>query len=346
MKSLIFSLIGALALLTSTEGPAAAHGRHGVVWDDFRHGFTVDTPSAKWLTFSAGSFVADDGIASTSSGGLWVSASGQNPFTHAPAFTKTMSWEDGPLSAFDHVKWLVIMNHFSSRGQVGFDAVPGRELVCQATVSGRIFGASAHPFGPAVLAPNADPRLAAVATSAFDPETFVIFNFLLTNNMIYAFYERAPFARTATDDYASFIYAVPVAARWVFQEHDLQIAFDKAGGKVRWLIDGIEVFRVSTIGSRINRAFMLLDRGGANRVISPAQLDCGMGMFTFLDGYGPLNRALTQIDEDEGTYFHPLLGEPHPVKFLDPNGLEGSRLFGQGAEMHVDSYVVQSRPLY
>lgn len=346
MKSLIFSLMGALAISASSASLAAAHGGYRVVWDDFRQGFTADTPSAKWLHFGVGPFVADDGIETTSPcGGLWVSATGEHPLTHAPAFVKTMGWEDGTLSTFDHVKWLVIMNHFSSKGEVGFDAVPGRELVCQATVSGRIFGTLGHPFGSAVQNPSSDPRLAAVATSAFDPETFVIFNFLLTNTMIYAMYERAPFARTPTDDYASFIYAVPVATRWVFQEHNLQIAFDKSGGKVRWIIDGIEVFRVKKIGSRINRTHMLLDRGGDDTIVSPDQLDCGMGMFTFLDGYGPTNRGLVQIDEDESTYFHPLFGEPHQVGFVDPYSVEGNRLFGQGASMHVEEYVVASRPV-
>jgi hypothetical protein len=346
MRSLAFHVLAILACLAAYASPAAAHGKQRIVWDDFKHGFTVDSPDARWLHFGAGTFVADDGIPWTSChGGLWVSASGYNPLTHAPAFVKTMSWADGPLSAFDHVKWLAIMNHEASSGLVGFDAVPGRELSCTAVMSGQIFGAHRHPFGNAVTDPGADPRLGAVAMSAFDPETFVIFNFLLTNTRIFAFYERAPFARDVYGDYASFLYAIPVAARWPWQEHELSIAYDKAGGKVRWIVDGEEVFRVQTIGARIAPEHMLLDRGGEDVIISPDQLDCGMGTFTFLDGYGPTDRGLVQIDADAASYVHPLDGEPYPMSFVDPTDAPESRLFGQGALMHVERYVVESRKL-
>ncbi|MFT3776177.1 MAG: DUF6081 family protein [Minicystis sp.] len=154
------------------------------------------------------------------------------------------------------------MNNQSSKGVVGFDAVPGQELACEARVSGQVFGTHGHPFGhQAVWDPDADPRLGAVATSAFDPETFMIFNFLLTNEVIYAFYEHPPFARDVYGNYAAFTYAIPVAMRCPYQEHDLKIAYDKAAGRVRWLVDGVEVYRVEAIGARIDRHFMLLESG-------------------------------------------------------------------------------------
>lgn len=346
MKSLVFRVLGALAILMIGRGTAAAHGGYRVVWDDFKHGFSADAPGARWLHFSAGPFVADDGIEWTSHHGLWVSSSGWNPITHAPAFVKTMSSADGPLSAFDHVKWLAIMNHEASSGFVGFDAVPGRELRCKAVMSGQVFGAHRHPFAEAVSDPGADPRLGVVAMSAFDPETFVIFNFLLTNERIYAFYERAPFARDVYGDYAAFLYAIPVASRCAYQKHELAIAYDKAGGTVRWILDHEEVFRVDAIGARIDREYMLLDRGGEDAIVSPDQLDCGMGTFTFIDGYGPTDRGLAQIDADAGAYFHPIDGEPALMSFVDPIGSPGSRLFGQGALMEVERYIVESRPVH
>jgi hypothetical protein len=325
--------------------PAEAQGAYHLVWDDFKHGWSANTPDARWLDFTVGPFVADDGIVSTSPHGLSVVSSGLNPLTHQPAFVKTMGQDTGFLSAFDHVKWLVVMNHVSSKGFLGFDAQPGRELSCSARVSGQIFGAHAHPFGDAVEDPDADPRLGAVATSAFDPETFMIFNFLLTNHRIYAFYEHPSFARGTYGDYAAFSYAVPVAARCPQDHHDLEIAYDKARGVVRWIVDQVEVYRVEAIGARIDRDTMLLDRGGEDMIFSPDQLDCAMGTFTFLDGFGPTDRGLVQIDPDPGTYFDPRHGEPWGVTFLDPKGALSDRLFGAGAAMEVDRYAVSSLPV-
>lgn len=341
MNPRFFSFVSTLVLLTA---PVAARADgYRVVWDDFQSGFVADTPGAPWLHFSAGAFVADDGIVTTSGQGLSVVASGTNPITHAPAFTSTMGHETGWLTAFDRIKWLAIMNHTSSKGFLGFDAEPGKELACEATISGQVLGAWGHPFGVAAPFPSSDPRLGTVAMSAFDPETFVIFNFLLTNDLIYAMYERAPFLRDTQGDYAAFTYAVPVAFRCPHERHRLKIAYDKARGRVRWIVDDREVLRVSNIGARAGRAYMIIDRGGENVTVSPDQIDCGMGTFTFLDAYGPTGRALVQLDPDGGSYFDPRFGEPFQATFLDDDSLTSNRLFGQGAAMQVARYVVSSR---
>lgn len=350
MKSFAFAIPGLLAIFAAAA-PAEAKNAYHVVWDDFRHGFSANAPDARWFNFTVGAdaagnplFVADDGIVSTSSHGLSVIASGVDPVTHAPAFTKSMSQDTGFLSAFDHVKWLVVMNHFSSKGFLGFDAQPGHELTCEARISGQIFGTHEHPFGrEAVTDPDADPRLGAVATSAFDPETFMIFNFLVTNTRIYAFYEHPSFARDVYGDYAAFSYAIPVVERCPYDRHDLKIAYDKSRGTVRWLVDQVEVYRVEALGKRIDRQWMLLDRGGEDMSFSPDQLDCAMGTFDFLDGYGPTDHGLVQIDPDPTTYFNPRSGAPG-VDFLDPRSAPSSRLFGEGAAMQVDHYVVSSLP--
>src|SRR5262249_8017572 len=53
----------ALVVSMAASSPAAAEkgGDHRVVWDDFKDGFSVDAPDARWLHFAVGSaFVADD----------------------------------------------------------------------------------------------------------------------------------------------------------------------------------------------------------------------------------------------------------------------------------------------
>jgi hypothetical protein len=343
MKRISVSLAAAL-LVAGASAPAAAHPGYRVVWDDFDQGWSANAPGARWLNFSVGSFVGDDGLVSTAGHQLSVVAPGVNPVTHLPAFLKTVGWDEPDLTPFDHVKWLAVMNHVSSRGVLGFDAVAGQELVCEATVSGQIFGAHQHPFGNAVKDADQDPRLGAVATSAFDLETFLIFNFLLTNERIYAFYEHPVFARGQYGDYASFIYAIPVAARCPLDRHKLAIAYDKARGRVRWLVDGVEVYRIDALGARPDRHHLLTDRGGADMIFAPEQLDCGMGTFTFLDGYGATGRGLVQVDVDASSYFNPRHGEPAAESFLDATSAYGSRLFGQGAAMEVGRYVIESHP--
>lgn len=335
MKTRLTSVFALVVSMAATS-PAAAQesGVYHVVWDDFKQGFTADTPDARWLHFAVGSdFVADDGEVSTSAHGLAVTAK---------AFTKTMGQDTGWLSAFDRVKWLVIMNHFSSKGQVGFDALPGRELTCEATLSGQVYGTDLQPFGDAVDDPDSDPRLGAVASSAFDPATYMIFNFLLTNRRVYAFYEHAPFVRDVYGDYAAFNAAIPVMERSPGDSHHLAIAYDKAKGTVRWLVDEVEVFRVDAIGARIDRRYMLTDEGGTDMIFSPDQLDCAMGTFTFLDGYGPTQRGLVQLDADNASYVNPRTGGS--LTFVDPASTLHDRLFGEGAAMQVERFVVSSLP--
>jgi hypothetical protein len=325
--------------------PAAAQTGPGyhLVWDDFHEGWSVDTPTARWLTFTDGSYVASDGLVTTGWAGLEVVPRGVNAVTGEPAFSLTLGQAAGALAPFDHAKWIVVMNHFSSRGFVGFDAVAGQELVCEADVSGQVLGGRGQPFGDAVTDPEGDIRLGNAAISAFDPETFVIFNFIVTNTALYAWYERPVFLRGTLGDYASFAFAVPVMPRTRYDQHRLGIAYDRARGTARWLVDGQEVYRVDTIGARIDREFLLIDHGGDDVSVPLAQLDCGMALFDFLDGYGPTQRGLVQIDGSDD-YFNPRLGAPVGVPFVDPESTLDDRLFGQGATMQVGRFVVESRP--
>jgi hypothetical protein len=345
MKSIALPCATVLSCLLAASPAAAQEDQsYHLVWDDFQSGWSADAPGARWLTFSDGSYVADDGIVTTSDRGLEVRPRGVNALTGEPAFSLTLGHDAGALAPFDHAKWIVIMNHFSSRGFVGFDAVPGQELSCEADVSGQVFGGAGQPFGDAVQNTWGDPRLGNAAISAFDPESFIIFNFIVTNDMLYAWYERPVFLRGTLGNYASFAFAVPVMPRSPRDRHRLAIAYDRAAGVARWRVDGEEVYSVGTIGARIDRRYMMIDHGGGDTIVEPAQLDCGMALFDFLDGYGPAGMGLVQIDPSSGDYFDPLEGAPAGMTFVDPDSAPGERLFGQGAVMQVRRFVVESRP--
>ena len=167
-----------------------------------------------------------------------------------------------------------------------------------------------------------------------------MFDFLFTNRQVYAFYERLPFGRTAANPYAAFSYAAPVAARRDGDVHEATIAYDRRTGIARWLLDGAEPYRVPDVGRPLHsRENLGLDLGGREETVVPRQLAFGMGLFTLLDaaigGAPPLVRL-----SDRLTYFSPLQGASHLPAFVDESSRPESRLFGQGAEMHVESYTV------
>ena len=338
--------------LVNTPRPAAPSLTHGgassrIVWDDFTDGFTVGAADSKWFYFAAPPFSANDGITTTSRGGLRVRSSGTNPRTGAPAFVNTLAQESangGVPGGLDHAKWLVFMNHTASTGYPGWDARDGRELRCEITAGGRTFGTGAHPFGARVADAEDDLRLAAAAMVNIDFESYMVFDFWMTNERIYAFYERLPFARGEFGNYAAFSYAVPVALRRPNASHNLKVAYDRSAGVVRWLIDDREVFRVDQIGHRIDRKYLLIDHGGVDTTVTPRQLDCGMGMFTLLDGARGGGEGLVRLSEAPDFYFNPRRGEPVAQSFFDETSRDGSRLFGQGAELRVRQYAVSSVP--
>jgi hypothetical protein len=336
-----------------TLGTAAAQESGSVTYfeDDFSDGFSAQGPDAEWFYFSAGPYVGNDGIESTSSNGLRVISAGTNPRTGKPAFTKTLGQEDdmdgnpfGLPGGVDHVKWLVYTNHQTPGGVSGYEAAAGQELSGRMLISGRTFGTQAHPFGRAVKGPNDDLRLASVAFNSIDFESWMVFDFFLTNERIYAFYERLPFGRTTDHNYAAFSYQIPLQERKAGQMHDLRIAYDRSAGVVRWLVDGKEKFRVDSIGHRIDRKYLTIDHGGVEETVAPRQLNFGMGMFTILDGDLPSGKALVRLSNAQNFYFDPLQGEPTPQTFVDEESQASSRLFGQGAELRVGRLSVQSAP--
>lgn len=336
-------------LFSVTAAQAVAQMGYTRTWDDFSKGFSVNSPSAKWFYFAAGPFVGSDGIATTSNKGLNVRAPGINPITGAPAFTLSVGQEgapDNPYSlpgGFDHVKWLAYANNLASTGYPGFDALPGQELRFDMWIGGTSYGNEQHPFGSAVVDPNDDIRLANPAMNTIDLATFVVADFFLTNKRIYALYERLPFGRTPDNNYAAFTYAIPVGNRKPGQVHKLSIAYARSTNTMRWLIDDMEVYRVSRLGYRIDPRYMVLDHGGIEEEVECRQRDVGMGTFTLLDAAYPGRPPLVQLSNAGGFYFDTQFGEPTTPGFVDLYSAPSSRLWGEGAELVVKKVVVSSR---
>lgn len=354
LKSLMLRALASLAACLVAPAATASHGDiFFETYDDFQQGFSEvgsSGPDAKWFFLSVGSFVADDGVIQTDPLGLHVKPPGTNPSTGEPAFTLSVAQEQesGLPGIADHVKWLAYSNQPASSGFPGFDAEENRELSCLMLASGRTYGSEFHPFGSAVSNPNDDPRLAVFAMSTIDVETFMVFDFFITNETIYAFYERLPIGRgPELGNYAAFSYAIPVAPYHPFQPVLLKIGYDKSQGTVRWSINGVEVFEVDAIGLHLpSRQFLTLDHGGDETLVEPRQMACGMGTLTLLDGHLPSETGLVRLSSLPDFYFNPELGQPAPQTFVDDESLLSSRLFGQGAEFRVFRYWISSLPTF
>ncbi len=338
------AVLASLALTFSLTAAAQAPFRE--TWDNFKGPFSVNTPDAKWYYLQVGPYVGDDGIVTTGPQGLRVIPTGVNPTTGEPAFTKTIGQDSkngGLPGGLDHVKWLAYMNHTASTGYPGHDAVHGQRLACESWIGGRTYGTENHPFGNLVDNPNDDLRLAAFAMNTADFETFMVFDFFVTNETIYAFYERLPFGQGGPMGYyAAFSHQIPVASRTLNDKHHLKIEYDRSAGKVRWYVDDEQVFQVDQIGYRLDRQYLTLDHGGIEEPVDMRQLNCGMGTFTLLDAYRPTNVGLVKLGDVTGSY-DPDVGEPTPEAFYDEESLEENRLFGQGAELTMKKYVVSSK---
>ncbi|MBM7774982.1 hypothetical protein JOD54_005186 [Actinokineospora baliensis] len=333
------SVVLAMALAATVPATAAATGGFTLVWDDFDDGFS----SAKWAPWPAEGFPTGDARPTTANGVLTVVPTGTNPRTGEPAFRFTTAPESrGGGGDLDQLKWITTVNHTASSGFPGFDATPGHLLTCRTTLAGRTFGVREHPFGAAVANPDGDLRLAATSTATIDTETQVVADFVLTNNTIYAIYERLP---VAGKDHAAFTYAVPVASRRPDQVHVLETVLDNAAGAVEWRVDRRSALRVDKIGHRVlDRKYLLMDLGGREEHVHPRQLACGLGMFTFLAGSVKGSPGLVRISDAPNKYFNTLKGAPTPQTFLDNASLPSNRLWGQGAQLKVDSVVVLSTP--
>ena len=319
-------LIGlGVSATTAVAGPTIT------LWDDFSAGFTIGTPGAKWFYFGTpDGFQANNAVTSVSGHTLTSKSPGVNPATGQPAYTLS--------GTIDHTKWLVYANKFNGSFP-GFKANPGEEIVLGARIGGRTYGTDENPFGSAVPDDEDDLRLASTAMSVADFETYTIFSFFMTNEHLYVWYERLPFLKSATYDYAAFNYAIPVAERHPNEMHNLAVAFDKQRGTVRWLVEGKEVFKITQIGHRLpSSTYLYTDHGGPNETTSPNQLALGMGTFTLLDGYrpNPTGKGLVHLF----TYPYLKSGTTTPLTFVDEANLLANRLFGQGAALKAESFTI------
>ena len=106
------------------------------------------------------------------------------------------------------------------------------------------------------------------------------------------------------------------------------MAYNRTARVVRWLVDDVEVARVSTIGVPAAGATTIIEHGGTPQLATPRQLNCGMALFTLLDGgLPPAGNGL--VSSSRRTRSRPQFAG-------------GPNLFGQGAELRVERFEITS----
>ncbi len=285
-----------------------------------------------WSYYTNGDFVADGGyFVFTKKGGLLNTSK------------YTVSVPKSSVPYLDNYKYLAFADE-------PIELSDDNEMVFEYWLTARTFNTESSPY-PQVLVkcPGDDVRLAAASVNVYDPNTELYFNFLVTNDMIYAVYGRNPDKRDPEDyNYAAFNFLIPLLWRKPSDTHKLKVILNKRSKTVRWKIDAKEYFKVEQVGSRIDRQYMTADFGGADDSVFPASVKYGFGAMTLLNHYPACWRpcenspcsyppappqALYKTGNAEAPeQFDPLKAKPYPAVFwnsfnLDPN----FRIWGQGS---------------
>ncbi len=247
------------------------------------------------------------------------------------SYQRTLPPGNGPTEGglLDHVKFIAYSFNLPAP-QKGDLAVTWKANVEQLNIT-------PHPYGSAVKNPNADLRLAAAALNSLDPSTNLVFDFILTNEVVYAIIERLPGLEAEYGNYLSFSFAYPVYCSKELRDefHTYRLSYNREKGQMTWFIDGDEVLRYNAFGQMPNRnnlrvcggelppknlcKYVLALHGGEEpeEPIEIVILQAGFGLFTLLDwgGQQGLVRLESSASRGDGPYYvQACTGEPQTFK--------------------------------
>lgn len=189
-------------------------------------------------------------------------------------------------------------------------------LIVAVDMAARMLGTERNPFG---VDPG-DPRLSAAALVVLDPDSGVVMDFFVSNDRLYALYERLPFAQGRLGPYPAFttLFRTPVATA-PGQWHRYEIRYFPADDATEWWVDGSRVHRQARIGA---------PPGEEGPIVKIKSVRFGGGLFTLLDDLRDDRRRA---------------GDRPPVPgLISP---ERGELFGQGGEIALRAIAVAGRDL-
>lgn len=214
-----------------------------------------------------------------------------------------------PGGVFDHVKFLAysIFN---------YAPIDGRSSCSTWVGSGRQRHVGNEPYNAiipgSVVNPYEDARLASFGFVSLDPAHLLTADWICTDDVIYALYERLPGLEFLFGHYAAFTYMIPVYTRDsrvkpVKDYHKFQTCYNRKEGTLTWKLDGKAVFQVGKLGFRLGNGngvvfkkgkvkplknpdyYKVNDHGGDEVLVDPIGFQSGLSFFTLLDFYRPNN---------------------------------------------------------
>ena len=213
-----------------------------------------------------------------------------------------------------------------------------------------------------VVDPQMDPRVCCSAMVVVDFENMMVYDFLVTNGMVYALYERLPFNRTEWDgpgpNYTAFTHCVPVYKRDDFRFLNLEISYNYSTNRVRWYIDKQLVFQITNPGKAINSKYRCIECNQPDELPAPetpvhnTNLHLGLGNFSLMDASSPINNegqsSMGLIDLSMGQAYptvNPVVRTPDgktiAQSFMTTYSEAGNTTnFGQGAVIRVKEITV------
>jgi hypothetical protein len=223
-----------------------------------------------WLVRPAAGLAAGDGIARVTGEGLVVAPPGRDPATGGPRFAAPVSSD-----AAGHLRWVAFAG---TATPPGFAVRDGSVLTAHMELAAEIYG----PAGPVSSTGVADTRAGMGGMLCVDLGSGLVLDFLLTNDRVWALYERL--GRPGTG-HGTFTYEIPVAERSPDRRHQCAIRVDRARGTAVWSLDGEEVLAVPDLGRRLpsrsaHSAHLTRSTDGPEESVRPDQLALGIGLFS------------------------------------------------------------------
>ena len=126
------------------------------------------------------------------------------------------------------------------------------------------------------------------------------------------------------------------------------IAYNRSAGYVRWLIGGIEMFKIVQLGFGLEPSLCITDFGGNDEIVDSESFNIGFGTVDWLDATVPYNpgnlnvSALVQLIPNPNRYLNPHTIPGTPQTFFDSSSQDSNRIFNQSATLHVDSITIST----
>ena len=275
--------------------PLGSDPKETLIFHDNMAGFAVGG-TGNYYYFSSGGTDGDDAVVAYDSTNKYLDV---NSGVGGGGFTKTWTASiPDATGGLDHVKYLVYRN----------GAIPlpdnGDEFVYEAYIAAQTqpgtVPSGGEPMDLGVTNAGDDIRIAGAAINTIDYVSWIVCDIFFSNETIYAFYERLPFGKPsfggAGPDYHAFSHCIPIAKRNkddpLSQFDKVAIAYNRAAGTVRYLVNDQEKFVVKDIGLPIDRKYRILDHAGPALKVDLQQTNVGFGTFTLLDMNNPVLDSL------------------------------------------------------